>query len=122
MRTVRVPSVEAEDERQLHRELEQLTKERGAHLVRIQSLLFAHGIRISACPTHVRMVLQRTNEIGLPADLVSRLTRELARFDLVDSQVKAIMAERQKRLKANLLSDNYSWQSTTTIFPHLARP
>ncbi|MGH8476341.1 MAG: hypothetical protein ACRER2_11330 [Methylococcales bacterium] len=43
---VRVPSVQEEDNRRLHRERERLLKERGAHSARIQSLLVAQGIRL----------------------------------------------------------------------------
>ena len=41
---VRVPDEEAEDARQLHRDIEVLKRERRQHRVRIQSLLFAQGI------------------------------------------------------------------------------
>lgn len=41
MSIVRVPSIEAEDQRRLHRERERLLKERGAHSARIISLLVA---------------------------------------------------------------------------------
>jgi len=43
---VRAPSVAEEDARRLHRELERLKRERGAHRCRIQSLLVAQGIRL----------------------------------------------------------------------------
>jgi transposase len=97
-RTVRVPSVEAEDQRQLHRDLEQLKVERGAHLVRIQSLLFAQGFRISACLSHARLALTRAREDGLPPLLVARLAREIERLELVESQIKAIEDERKSRV------------------------
>ena len=41
---VRVPDVPAEDARHLHRDLEVLKAERRNHRMRIQSLLFTHGI------------------------------------------------------------------------------
>jgi transposase len=44
-RVVRAPSLEEEDARRLHRELERLKRERLAHRVRIQSLLAVQGIR-----------------------------------------------------------------------------
>ncbi|MGH8609277.1 MAG: hypothetical protein ACREX9_18250 [Gammaproteobacteria bacterium] len=44
MRVVRVPSVEQEDERRLHRELERLKKERTGHRNRLQSLLVTQGV------------------------------------------------------------------------------
>ena len=43
---VRVPSIEVEDARRLHRELERMKRERLAHRVRMQSLLVIHGIRL----------------------------------------------------------------------------
>jgi len=43
MSVVRVPTVEEEDNRRLHRERDRLVKERGSHSARIKSLLVAHG-------------------------------------------------------------------------------
>lgn len=43
---VRAPSLEEENARRLHRELERLKRERLAHRVRIQSLLVVQGIRV----------------------------------------------------------------------------
>jgi transposase len=44
---LRVPSIEEEDARRLHRELERLKRERLAHRVRIQSLLVTQGVRLT---------------------------------------------------------------------------
>ena len=44
---LRVPSIEEEDARHLHRELERLKRERLAHRVRIQSLLVTQGVRLT---------------------------------------------------------------------------
>jgi transposase len=41
---VHVPSVEAEDERQLHRELMRLKKERTRHINRMKGLLASQGV------------------------------------------------------------------------------
>jgi transposase len=46
MRTIRIPSPEAEDRRRLHRERERLLKERGRHSARIPALLVTQGIRL----------------------------------------------------------------------------
>src|SRR5919106_534381 len=43
---VRVPSVEDEDARRLHREMERLKKERTAHRNRVRSLLVAQGLQV----------------------------------------------------------------------------
>ena len=44
---LRVPSIEEEDARHLHRELERLKRERLAHRVRMQSLLVTQGVRLT---------------------------------------------------------------------------
>ena len=44
---VTVPSVEAEDGRRLHRELERLKKERTGHRNRLQGILVGQGVRWS---------------------------------------------------------------------------
>ena len=59
---VHVPSVEEEDARRLHRELERLKKERTGHRNRIQALLVSQGVRVQ--PRH---------------DLLERLEAEQAR-------------------------------------------
>jgi transposase len=41
---LRIPSVAAEDERQTHREIDTLQRERQQHRMRIQSLLFTQGV------------------------------------------------------------------------------
>ncbi len=62
---VRVPSAAAEDARRLHRELERLKRERGAHRYRMQSLLVAQGIRLQVriqlfkCPLLACAVIRR---------------------------------------------------------------
>jgi transposase len=67
---VRVPSVEEEDARHLHRELERLKRERLAHRVRMQSLLKAE------------------------------LERERERLALVERQIERLEAARRERLSA----------------------
>ncbi|MGK0399137.1 MAG: transposase [Gammaproteobacteria bacterium] len=44
LQTIRIPTVEEEDDRRLNRERDRLLKERGAHSARMKSLLIAHGI------------------------------------------------------------------------------
>src|SRR5262245_41901180 len=45
---VKVPSVEAEDHRHLHRDLETLKQERASTMTRIQGLLSSQGIRVTS--------------------------------------------------------------------------
>ena len=47
-RVVHVPSVEAEDERHLHRDLETLKQERASTTTRIKGLLSSQGIRLTS--------------------------------------------------------------------------
>ena len=48
---VKVPSVEAEDHRHLHRDLETLTQERASTTTRIQGLLSRQGLRVTSLTT-----------------------------------------------------------------------
>src|SRR4029434_3743399 len=55
-RVVHVPSVEAEDQRHRHRDLETLKQERASTTARIKGLLRRQGIRLrslSKCPEHL---------------------------------------------------------------------
>ena len=54
-RVVRVPSVEEEDARHLHRELEVLKKERTMHRNRIKGLLIQHGVAVTN-PSGIRFL------------------------------------------------------------------
>src|SRR2546427_5580952 len=48
---VKVPAVEAEDQRHLHRDLEALKPERGSTTTRIEGVLSTHGIRLTSLNT-----------------------------------------------------------------------
>ena len=102
-RVVRVPSVEEEDERHLHRELESLKKERTTHRNRIRSFLKLHGIRIDN-PGRTDFVqyldsvrLWDGSELG--AGLKARLRREYGRMVFLQSQIKAIEKERLRHVR-----------------------
>jgi len=60
-RVVQVPSVEDEDGRQLHRELERSKKERTGHRSRLQGLLVAQGIRLEPCQDFLARLDQRNS-------------------------------------------------------------
>jgi transposase len=99
---VHVPSVEEEDARRLHRELERLKKERTGHRNRIQALLVSQGVRLQ--PRHdllERLEAARLwDSSALPPDLQAELRREDARLRLVDEQSRALEAEQAQRLEA----------------------
>ena len=44
----KVPSVEAEDQRHLHRDLETLKRERGSTTTRIKGLLSSQGLQVTS--------------------------------------------------------------------------
>ena len=100
---VRIPSEKDEDERQLHRELESLKKERTMHINRIRSLLVAHGIRISNpgrkdfLKTLANVRLWDGKELG--KSLKERLKREYDRYQQVNEQIKYLKGLRLERVK-----------------------
>lgn len=85
---VRVPTVEEEDARRLHRERERLTKERTGHTTRVKSLLALIGLKLK----NVRQV--EKVEDCLPPAMRAEVTRELARLKLVDEQMEQLASER----------------------------
>ena len=101
---VNVPSVEAEDGRQLGRELETLNKERTMHRGRIRGLLIQHGLEVNN-PSG-KMFLEELASLrtwegeALPKDLKERVVREYERLKLVEDQMKFLRKERENRVKS----------------------
>jgi transposase len=98
---VRVPSVESEDARQLHRETDVLQQEQQQHRNRIQSLLFTQGIVVPMGRKRIRNLdeLRCWNGEPVPADMRERIRREYARLELVREQLSGLRKEQQGRLK-----------------------
>lgn len=93
LHTIRIPTVDEEDQRRLNRERDRLLKERGAHCARIKSLLVAHGIRLekmSALPQLLATAKAAVTGYELPADLKAELEREYMRYELVNKQTKGL--------------------------------
>ena len=101
---VRVPTVEAEDHRRLHRERERLLKERGAHSARMKSLLVAHGIRLQLDGGFLVQLEAARGGLGyaLGADLKAELIREHERYRLVDEQIRGLEQEQKARAEAGV--------------------
>ena len=99
---VRVPEEEAEDERQLHRDIGVLTQERGQHRTRMQSLLFTQGLDMKIDRQFLKRLegLQRWNGRGLPAELEQRLRREYQRLQAVEVELRQLRKQQEERLKA----------------------
>jgi transposase len=93
LKTIRIPTVEEEDDRRLNRERDRLLKERGAHSARMKSLLIAHGIvldKLKQIPSLLKNAKAAVAGYELPADLKSELAREYERYELTDKQAKAL--------------------------------
>ena len=113
---VNVPSEQAEDGRQLHRELEVLKKERNMHRSRLKSLLIQQGI-VAPNPSSRKFLIQletlrRWDGTELPADLKSRIIREHGRLRMIEEQIYSLNKEREKRVAA---ADNMSMQQVAHL-------
>jgi transposase len=100
---LRVPDVPAENARHLHRDLEVLKAERRNHRMRIQSLLFTHGIDQKAGRKFAETLseLRQWDGQALPASLQARLLREYQRLQRVEEQLRALEQERKTLLEAS---------------------
>jgi len=101
---VNVPSVEAEDGRQLNRELETLNKERTMHRARIRGLLIQQGLEVKN-PSGKKFLeelesLRTWDEKEIPEDLKKRVVREHERLRMVEDQMKLLRKERERRVQS----------------------
>jgi transposase len=96
-----VPSPEAEDRRQLHRELETLKEERKQHRVRIQSLLYTQGIDAEVKSHFLKKldVLRCWNEEPIPTPMKDRIQDEYHRLQLVEAQIREIKKKQAKQIR-----------------------
>ena len=93
---VRVPTVEQEDSRQLHRELSALRGERTRHINRIKGLLASYGVRMRVGRGFLDRLETKRLWDGrpVPLGLRRRLVREYERLEMVKRQVEQVEAER----------------------------
>jgi transposase len=98
---VRVPDEQAEDARQLHRDMGVQKRERTQHRTRIQSLLFTQGIDVKVgfqFPKQLEQ-LRRWDGQPLPEQLKQRLRREYERLKLVESDLRQLRKQQEAQLK-----------------------
>jgi transposase len=98
---VRVPGVEDEDARQLHRELQTLREEQTAHGNRIKGLLAGCGVRVKVdrhFPKRLKE-LRLWDGASLPPELHRRVLREFERMQVVNRQVRELERERARRIR-----------------------
>ncbi len=98
----KVPSVEQEDARQLHRELETLRQEQTAHINRIKGLLSLQGLTMPAITRRFPRQLAAIRKWdGSPVapELRKRLLREFERMQQVNRQVRQLEKDRAGRIR-----------------------
>jgi transposase len=94
---VRIPSVVAEDRRQINRELKTLQEEANQHRNRVRSLLVLHGLRLKL-DRHFESWLGSVGQ-SLPPMLRRRVEREWERLKLVENQYREVSRERRQLIK-----------------------
>jgi transposase len=101
-RVVHVPSVEAEDKRQLHRDLETLKQERASTTTRIKGLLSSQGIRLTSLSKFPEQLeaLRLWDGSPLPSGLRRRLLRVYAHHEFLSQQISELEAERRTQLQS----------------------
>jgi len=104
---VRVPTLEQEDRRQLHRELKALRGERTRHINRIKGLLVSYGIRMRVGRDFLdRLETERLwDGTPVPSGLKRRLHREYERLQVLKGQIEQVLAERAHELETSCTLD-----------------
>lgn len=99
---VRVPSEEAEDSRQMHREIEVLKRERGQHRTRIQSLLFTVGLDVEVNSGLMKRLdqLSRWNGEPLPEGMKNRIRREYERMKVAEADLATLKKQQREKLQS----------------------
>ena len=100
---VNVPSVEAEDHRHLHRDLETLKQERGDTTRRIKGLLSSQGLRVKSLTQLPEQLdaLRLWDGSPIPPGLRQRVLRVYAHHQFLSEQIAAVEAERRTRLQTS---------------------
>jgi transposase len=98
---VRVPTVDDEDRRQLHRELIELKAQRTEHSNRIKGLLAGLGLSAAIDAGLLERLegLRQWDGSELPSGLRLRIARELERWSLVGRQIHDLEAERTRLIR-----------------------
>ncbi len=102
-RVVRVPTVEEEDRRHLHRDLQCAKRERVRITNRMKGLLASHGVTMDLSRADAGERLGRLRQWGgsaLPPGLLGRLRREWERVVSCTEMIRGLEAERREILRA----------------------
>src|SRR5499425_3721280 len=100
---VHVPSVEAEDQRHLHRDLETLKQERASTMTRIEGLLSSQGLRVTSLTKLPEQLeaLRLWEGSPLPPGLRRRVLRVYAHYTFLSEQIAEVEAERRAQLQTS---------------------
>jgi transposase len=100
---VKVPSVEAEDQRHLHRDLETLKQERASTTTRIEGLLSRQGLRVTSLTKLPEQLdaLRRWDGSPMPPGLRRRVLRVYAHHTFLSEQIAKVEAERRAQLQTS---------------------
>ena len=98
---VRVPTLEQEDERRVHRELGRLGEERTAHINRIRALLVLHNLRVKYVGGRLWQRFWISHAQELAPRVRAEIEREIERLSLVQKQMRTIEGEQRQALDAN---------------------
>jgi transposase len=100
-RVVHVPSVAAEDQRHLHRDLETLQQERASTTTRLKGLLRSQGVRLTSLSQLPEPLdaLRLWDGLPLPRGLRRRVLRGYAQHQLLSAQSAELEAERHAMLR-----------------------
>lgn len=102
---VHPPSIQQEDARQLHRELEALKREQTRHNNRLKSLLVSMGIQVSKIDRNFPRLVEEAqlwDGNGLPENLKKRMLREFERMQLVNRQIRDLEKRRAEEIRQQL--------------------
>ena len=100
---VKVPSVDAEDHRHLHRDLETLKQERASTTTRILGLLSSQGLRVTSLTKLPEQLeaLRLWDGSPIPPGLRRRVLRVYAHHTFLSEQIAAVEVERRTQLQAS---------------------
>ena len=104
---VHVPSMEVEDQRHLHRELDTLKTQRTRHINRIKGLLIGQGMSISIQADFLEQlkVIRLWDGSALPTGLRRRLRYEYQGLQFVEKQIKTLEGERLDMVRHSTRAD-----------------
>jgi transposase len=98
---VHVPSVEAEDQRHLHRQLLAFKTDRTRHINRIKGLLAIQGVVLPVARDFLERVegVRLWDRSPLPPGLRARLEREYASYQAIERQIGELETERRELIR-----------------------